>query len=76
MARDDKSNTLTGLTVEEAKAFHGLFMGGFIGFTIIAIIAHFLVWSMFRTWFPGTGGYAELQDTATQLASLATTFLT
>ncbi len=40
----------TGLTPEVAKAFHGLFMTGFIGFTLIAIVAHVLVW-YWRPWF-------------------------
>jgi len=40
----------TGLTPEAAKAFHGLFMTSFIGFTVIAIVAHVLVW-YWRPWF-------------------------
>jgi light-harvesting complex 1 beta chain len=42
----------------EAKEFHGLFVTGFIGFTVIAIIAHILVWS-WRPWLPGVKGYAS-----------------
>jgi light-harvesting complex 1 beta chain len=71
MARDETTNTLTGLTGQEAKEFHRIFMAGFIGFTVIAIIAHFLVWSMFRSWFPPAGGYAELQTTVQHAAMLA-----
>lgn len=52
---------LSGLTPEEAREFHGLFVAGFIGFTIIAVIAHFLVWN-WRPWIPGDGGYASLID--------------
>ena len=48
MAEDNKSS-LSGLNASEAKEFHGLFMTGFIGFTVIAIIAHFLVWQ-WRPW--------------------------
>jgi light-harvesting complex 1 beta chain len=73
MARDTNTNTISGLTSDEAKEFHRIFMAGFIGFTVIAIIAHFLVWS-WRPWFPGVGGYAELQDAVTQTAQLAQTF--
>ena len=74
MARDETTNTLTGLTGQEAKEFHRIFMMGFIGFTLIAIVAHFLVWS-WRPWFPPVGGYVELQDTLQHAANLAKTFL-
>ena len=70
MARDEKTDTLTGLTGQEAKEFHRIFMVGFIGFTIIAIIAHFLVWS-WRPWFPGVGGYTEIQGAVQHAATLA-----
>ncbi len=49
------------MTPEEAKEFHKIFVSSFIGFTIIAIIAHVLVW-MWRPWFPGVNGYAALDD--------------
>ena len=52
-------STLSGLTEAEAKEFHTIFMGSFIGFTVIAIIAHVLVWN-WRPWLPGPNGYAEL----------------
>ncbi|QMW23972.1 light-harvesting antenna LH1, beta subunit [Sandaracinobacteroides saxicola] len=45
------------LSDAEAKEFHGLFMMSFIVFTIVAIIAHFLVWN-WRPWLPGPTGYA------------------
>ncbi len=65
----DKS--LTGLTHEEAREFHGFFVSGFIGFTVIAIIAHFLVWQ-WRPWFPSVKGYAALNDGVTStVAALA-----
>lgn len=54
--RDEKTGTMSGLTADEAKEFHELFMKGFIGFTIVAVIAHILVW-MWRPWFPPVGGY-------------------
>ena len=53
--------SLSGLTEEEAMAFHGFFMTGFIVFTVVAIIAHFLVWQ-WRPWLPGPEGYAALTD--------------
>jgi light-harvesting complex 1 beta chain len=34
-------------------------MGSFIAFTLVAIVAHILVW-FWRPWFPGVHGYAEL----------------
>lgn len=61
MAADTRSGTMSGLTAQEAKEFHGLFMTSFILFTVIAIIAHFLVWQ-WRPWFPGVTGYASLMD--------------
>jgi light-harvesting complex 1 beta chain len=51
--------SLSGLTEAEAKEFHRIFMGSFILFTVIAIIAHVLVWN-WRPWLPGPHGYAEL----------------
>lgn len=38
-----------GLTDEEARAFHSYFLLGFIGFTGVAIVAHFLAWQ-WRPW--------------------------
>jgi light-harvesting complex 1 beta chain len=40
----------SGLTENESKEFHGIFVTSFIGFTVIAIVAHFLVWQ-WRPWF-------------------------
>ncbi len=71
MAADNKSGSLSGLTAQEAKEFHGLFMTSFIIFTVIAIIAHFLVWN-WRPWFPGVTGYASLMDGATHAMNYVT----
>jgi light-harvesting complex 1 beta chain len=46
----NESSSLSGLTANEAKAFHSLFMGSFMGFTALAIVAHILVWT-WRPWF-------------------------
>ena len=35
----ERSGSLSGLTEQEAKEFHGIFMTSFIGFTVIAVIA-------------------------------------
>ena len=45
----DKSS-LSGLSADEAKAFHSLFMKSFIGFLVVSAIAHFLIWQ-WQPWF-------------------------
>ena len=49
VAMADHERSLSGLTEKEAKEFHGIFMTSFIIFTVIAIIAHVLVWN-WRPW--------------------------
>jgi light-harvesting complex 1 beta chain len=61
--------SLSGLTEAKAQEFHSLFVGSFINFTIIAIAAHFLVWT-WRPRIPGPKGYALL-DGASSLAHQA-----
>ena len=46
---DDRKGSLSGLSEQEAREFHGVFMTSFIAFTVIAIIAHVLVWN-WRPW--------------------------
>ena len=46
---DERKGSLSGLSENEAREFHGVFMTSFIGFTVIAIIAHVLAWS-WRPW--------------------------
>ena len=41
--------SLSGLTAEEAKEFHGVFMGSFFLFTAIAVVAHIAAW-MWKPW--------------------------
>jgi light-harvesting complex 1 beta chain len=74
MAADNRGGSLSGLTEQEAKEFHGIFMTSFIIFTVIAIIAHFLVWQ-WRPWFPGEGGYSSLMDGAKFAASYLSSFV-
>ncbi len=57
MATDGPTNYLTA---EEAKEFHKIFMTSFIIFTLVAIVAHFLVYN-WRPWLPGPDGYASLE---------------
>jgi light-harvesting complex 1 beta chain len=42
---EERRGSLSGLTEQEAKEFHGIFLTSFIVFTLIAIVAHFLVWN-------------------------------
>ena len=69
MAIDNDRSSLSGLTEAEAQEFHGLFVKSFIAFTVIAIIAHFLVW-MWRPWIPGPKGYAMLDGVSTAVHGL------
>ena len=55
------NDTPSGMSENGAREFHRLFMMGFIIFTIIAIIAHFLVWQ-WRPWLPGPEGYTAVFD--------------
>jgi light-harvesting complex 1 beta chain len=67
MAQDrERDVSLTGLTEGEAKEFHSIFVTSFIIFTIIAIIAHFLVWQ----WRPWLGPAASLDSVKTAVLSL------
>ena len=51
------TKTTSGLTDAEAREFHSIFVTSFIVFTVIAIIAHILVWQ-WRPRLPGVNGYA------------------
>jgi light-harvesting complex 1 beta chain len=53
----------SGLTDQEAKEFHGIFMTSFFIFLVIAIVAHVLVWQ-WRPWLPAVGGYTAVVDQA------------
>jgi light-harvesting complex 1 beta chain len=48
------------LTDDEAREFHDIFMRSFIIFTVVAVIAHILVW-IWRPWLPGEGGYSSIE---------------
>lgn len=71
MAADNRAGSASGLSAQEAKEFHSVFMTSFVAFTIIALVAHILVWQ-WRPWFPGPGGYVSLIDGATQVANYIT----
>ncbi len=66
---ENKRSTITGLNEEEAKEFHSFFVSSTVGYIVIAIVAHFLVWQ-WRPWFPSVKGYALLDGVTTGLTSL------
>lgn len=45
----ERTGSLSGLTENEAKEFHGVFVMSFALFTGVAIVAHVLAW-MWRPW--------------------------
>jgi len=67
---ENRNQSLSGLTDQEAKEFHAIFMTSFIAFTVIAIVAHFLVWQ-WRPWFPGPEGYGMTLDGVNSLVQAA-----
>jgi light-harvesting complex 1 beta chain len=67
----ERESSLSGLTDSEAREFHQFFVTGFVVFTLIAVVAHFLVWA-WRPWIPGPQGYASLNDATQLLGSLTT----
>lgn len=48
--------SLSGLTEDEARSFHRMFITSFIVFVLIAVVAHWAVWQ-WRPWIPGVAGY-------------------
>lgn len=55
--------SLSGLTEDEARSFHKMFVTSFLLFLGIAIVAHILVWQ-WRPWIPGADGYPAVQAVA------------
>jgi light-harvesting complex 1 beta chain len=45
----DEKRSLSGLTETEARQFHKIFVTSFFVFTLIAVVAHILVWQ-WRPW--------------------------
>lgn len=66
MAEPD-NKSLSGLSDEEAKEFHSIFMWSFFAFFLIALFAHILAW-IWRPWLPGPEGYAAVTDGANAVA--------
>ena len=67
---ESRQGSLSGLTEQEAKEFHGIFMTSFIIFTLIAVVAHFLAWQ-WRPWLPGASGYSAIVHDAKDVAMAA-----
>lgn len=53
---DRTDGSLSGLTEHEAKEFHGVFVSSFVIFTVVAVIAHILVWMWRPGCHPSAGG--------------------
>lgn len=64
-----KTGSLSGLSEAEAKEFHKLFVVSFVGFTVLAAIAHFIVWSI-EPWGVPNSPFAALSSSV-HSASLA-----
>jgi light-harvesting complex 1 beta chain len=65
---DHRDSSLSGLSEQEAKEFHRIFMASFLIFLAVAIVAHILAWQ-WRPWLPGTHGYTSLADVHANVAS-------
>jgi light-harvesting complex 1 beta chain len=63
----DRDKSLSGLGEDEAKEFHSIFVVSFIAFTVIALIAHLLVWN----WRPWGWASAQLNDATLAIAQAA-----
>ncbi len=71
-----RSVSASGLTEMEAKEFHSIFVQSFIGFLVVAIVAHVLVWT-WRPWLPGVNGYqTSMLDGVHHLAHTAAVLFT
>ncbi len=62
--------SISGLSEQEAKEFHGIFVSSFIIFTVIAVIAHFLAWT-WRPWLPSAKGYAMVDSVTVAVSHIA-----
>jgi len=66
---DGRTGSILGLTEQEAREFHSVFMTSFLIFVVIAIVAHILAW-MWRPWLPGPDGYASLDHGIAHVGAL------
>ncbi len=58
---EKRDGSLSGLSEQEAKEFHKIFMASFLIFLAVAIVAHILAWQ-WRPWLPGVHGYTSMID--------------
>jgi light-harvesting complex 1 beta chain len=65
---EQRDSSLSGLSEQEAKEFHRIFMASFLIFLVVAIIAHILAWQ-WRPWLPGPHGYTSMADMHSSVAS-------
>ncbi len=69
-----RASSSSGLTDSEAREFHSIFVTSFIVFTVIAIVAHVLVWQ-WRPWLPGPNGYLPTTTSLLDGVTVAKSFL-
>lgn len=72
MDHQDQNQSISGLSEQEAKEFHKIFIVSFIVFVAIAIVAHILAWQ-WRPWLPGPEGYAMIDSAKATLSSFVST---
>lgn len=60
--------SLSGLTEDEARSFHKMFVTSFLIFVAIAAVAHWAVWQ-WRPWIPGVSGYTTAETPALKPAT-------
>lgn len=65
----DEKTSLSGLTDAEARELHEIYMKGFVLFTGVAVVAHFLVW-LWRPWLAGPGGFSASLDNVAPLLTM------
>ena len=65
----EEKGSPSGLSEQEAKEFHKIFVSSFTVFIVIAIFAHILVWS-WRPWLPSVNGYTLLDTAQTAVTTL------
>lgn len=68
MSNNDQNQSISGLSEQEAKEFHKIFVISFIVFVAIAVIAHILAWQ-WRPWLPGPEGYAVIDSASAAFSS-------
>jgi light-harvesting complex 1 beta chain len=68
MDNHDQNQSISGLSENEAKEFHKIFVVSFIIFVAIAVVAHILAWQ-WRPWLPGPEGYAMIDSASAAVSS-------